>query len=343
MKLFTRSLVIASILFLMGVNIFAQTDEVRQASGLPMLIGENAAAGDKMNVSGRITLETDGKLARRPIIKATVLRGGTPADSAIANDSGVYLIRNVPRDGTSIVIEIDGTEVLRQPILASAMGNTRLDYNIRWPASAATLKPSVISASAYQRSEKNEALFQKMVAAEHANDLKTAMALLTEILTADPKDYTAWTEVGTMYFRSGALDNAEAGYFKAIELKKDYFPALLNLGKLYLQRKQLDNAVLVFTNAVAASPTMPEGQSMLGEAYLQAKKGSMAVKHFNEAIRLDPDAMAEVHLRLAALYDAAGSKDFAAGEYKTFLQKRPNYADKQALEAYIKSNTKPTK
>jgi Tfp pilus assembly protein PilF len=78
----------------------------------------------------------------------------------------------------------------------------------------------------------------------------------------------------------------------------------------------------------------------LGEAYLQIKKGSVAVGYLNEAIRLDPQGKADVHLRLALLYNAAGMKDKAAIEYEEFLKKRPNYAERKKLEQYITENKK---
>jgi Tfp pilus assembly protein PilF len=76
----------------------------------------------------------------------------------------------------------------------------------------------------------------------------------------------------------------------------------------------------------------------LGEAYLQSKKGSKAVIYLNEAIRLEPVEKAEIHLRLAALYNAAGAKPLASKEYKMFLDKVPSYKDKAALEKYISEN-----
>jgi Tfp pilus assembly protein PilF len=60
----------------------------------------------------------------------------------------------------------------------------------------------------------------------------------------------------------------------------------------------------------------------------------------NEAVRLAPNEKAEVHLRLASLYIAAGAKDRAANEYRLFLAKRPDFKDRTKLEAYIKENGK---
>ena len=64
----------------------------------------------------------------------------------------------------------------------------------------------------------------------------------------------------------------------------------------------------------------------------------MAVGFLNEAIKLDPLGMADAHLRLATLYNAAGMKDKAAAEYEAFLKKRPDYPDRKKLEQYIAEN-----
>jgi len=316
---------------------FSQDDETRQGTGLPTRIGENAG-GSQMNISGKITLAGLEKLKQKPKITVLVTYEGAPVERATANDAGIYLVRNVPRKNVIIVIEVDNSEVARQMIAGPAMGNPRFDLTIPWPM-AASAKPAVISASQlYSRNEKNEDLFQKAAAAIKANESAKASELFNQILTADPKDFVAWTELGTIFFKGNALDNAEACYFKAIDLKKDYFVALMNLGKLYVNRKQFDNAILVLSNAVASNPDSADAHYFLGESYLQTKKGSLAVAQLNEAIRLEPGEKAELHLRLATLYDAAGMKSKAANEYKVFLGKRPDYAEKSKLEKYIADN-----
>jgi tetratricopeptide (TPR) repeat protein len=91
---------------------------------------------------------------------------------------------------------------------------------------------------------------------------------------------------------------------------------------------------------VELRPQSAEANYLLGEAYLQVKKGSKAVAYFGEALKLDPVGMTNAHLRLAALYDAAGLKDRAAAEYEEFLKKQPDYPDRKKLEQYISANKK---
>ena len=114
----------------------------------------------------------------------------------------------------------------------------------------------------------------------------------------------------------------------------------MNLGKLHLSQQQATKAVAVFMRAVSVEASSADAFHYLGESYLKAKLGSKAVIALNEAIRLEPSEKAELHLRLAALYNAAGAKDRAANEYKLFLEKRPTYPDKKKLEKYILDNLK---
>lgn len=44
------------------------------------------------------------------------------------------------------------------------------------------------------------------------------------------------------------------------------------------------------------------------------------------------------HLLIGRLYDAAGAKQLASREFRGFLRKVPDYADKAKLEKYIKEN-----
>ena len=96
----------------------------------------------------------------------------------------------------------------------------------------------------------------------------------------------------------------------------------------------------MLSRAVKLRATSADANYLLGESYLQVKKGSLAVGYLNEALRLDPIGMAEVHLRLGLLYNAAGMKDKAANEYEQFLKKKPDYPDRKKLEKYIADNKK---
>lgn len=335
MKYFAKLSVILFLSLTFVGNVASQTDELRTATGLPIQIGQNA-------LFGQVTLKGLTRGETKPIIFVTLIEGGTQIGRIQTNETGYYYFLTMPRGSGTLIFEVNSSEVGRLVVNAppGARGNLRQDISIDWQEFRQRSATGVISASeTYPRSAENAKTFETAMLNVSEKKFDKAMPLFETVVTRDPKDYVAWTEMGTVYFRNNALDNAEACYFKAIELKKDYFVALLNLGKLYYSRKQFDNSILVLSNAVKAKADSAESYHYLGESYLQSKRGSLAVPALNEALRLAPVEKAELHLRLASLYDGAGLKDKAVAEYKAFLQKRPDYPEKAQLEKYIADNS----
>jgi tetratricopeptide (TPR) repeat protein len=202
-------------------------------------------------------------------------------------------------------------------------------------------KVGVVSVkNTYARGAANTALFEKAGVSIKKNDYDQAVSFLRQILNTDPKDFEAWTELGTALLSQNKTDDAERAYLGALAEHPNYMLALVNLGKLRLIQKQYEKAVETLDQAVKVQPKSATANYYLGEAYLQIKKGSKAVVYLREALNLDPIGKADAHLRLAALYNAAGLKDKAAAEYEDFLKKKPDYPAKKKLEQYITQNKK---
>jgi len=270
---------------------------------------------------------------------------GQVLDRVTVPANGRYRFLSVHNGEYDLMVSNGGNEVARIHLLLQEKMSTdiRRDLEFEWRpdlASQDRKKPGPDSSTElYARGSENAAKLGKALKAGASKDYKASIRLLREIVASDPKDFEAWEELGTMLFRQGKLAEAENPYQQALQ-SRHYTLALLNLGKLQLAMKKNEEAVESLRRLVEMSPQFPEGHYFLGEAFLQVKKGSRAVVHFNEAIQLNPIGMADAHLRLAALYNAAGRKDQAAAEYEKFLAKKPGYPDKQKLLKYIKANKK---
>ncbi len=322
----------ASALLTLNVGANAQTDELRAATGLPMKIGQSA-------VFGQITLKKFSANEPKPTLNVILLEGGSQLERVQPNDAGWYKFEKFPRGSATLIVELNNNEIARMVVTIGASRQIRQDFELDWAEAKRLGLTGVVSAKdSYQRNAEAAKAFDMAMKHIKEKNLDKATSELKEIIAKDPKDYVAWTELGTIYFKKDNLNDAEACYFRAIEQKKDYVVALLNLGKLYISQKKADDAVLVLSNAVKDNADSADVQQYLGEAYLLAKKGSLAVSHLNEAIKLAPMEKAEVHLRLAALYDGAKLKDRASAEYKAFLAKKPDYPEKAQLEKYIAEN-----
>jgi len=261
------------------------------------------------------------------------------------SSEGRYRFVDLSNGYYDLVVELENNEIARIRVeITSPRINTdyRQDISLEWRAPfRAPAKPASVSAADfYKRSSANQKMFEKAQTATDKKKYEEALALLKQLLTDDPNDFQAWTELGTLNLMQQNLSEAEKAYLRAIEVRPKFFLALLNLGKLRVAQKKHEEALVPLTLALEIQPTSASLNFLLGETYLQLKKGSKAVGYLYEAIKLDPTGMTEAHLRLAALYHGAGLKDKAAIEFEEFLKKKPDYPDRKKLEQYIAKNKK---
>ncbi len=281
----------------------------------------------------------------KPLVYEIVLNnlGGTPAGRQYVNSGQRYQFINLAPGQYELLVMLDHEEIgrTRVEILSGGSERVRQDVELAWKGRGSSKPSSISAADVYQRTGANEKLF---VTAREATDQKRyddAITTLRQLVTADPHDFQAWAELGTVYLYKQNLDESENAYAKSATERPQFFLAQMNLGRLRMMRKNFEGAIEPLTKAVEIQPSSADANYYLGESYLQIKKGSKAVGYLNEAIRLDPAGRADAHLRLAALYNAAGLKDRAAIEYEEFLKKKPNYPDRKKLEDYITANKKP--
>jgi tetratricopeptide (TPR) repeat protein len=255
-------------------------------------------------------------------------------------NGGHYRFSDLTPGEYELAVEIDHYEVLRTRIFLSSLHapyGLQHDIAFDWqPLSEATKSPA-ISADVYERSSDNKRLFKKAEDAVVDKDYDQAIVLLKQMLASDKADYQAQAILGTLLASQGKYDEAEQAYLSALAAQPTFAPALLDLGRLRLKQKRFADAVEPLTKLVGLRPDSGEANLLLGDAYAQMDQRPRAIPHLNSAASL---GYPEAHLRLAWIYDAAGSKQKAAREYEEFLKKKPDYPDRQKLEGYIKANKK---
>ncbi len=316
--------------------------------GSPLIAQRDPVVGGRSgghSVFGDVKIE--GKQTAKPIkVDLTLL---TESRTIVARDTvsgnGRYRFNNVPSGIYEIVAEVEGQEITRFRVdLTSPLVDERrqdLAFELKSIAAPSSKTTAISAADQYERNSANAALLEKAAGAIDKKRYDEGAEILSKIVATDPRDFPAWTELGNVHLLQKKYAEAENEYLRAIDLHAGFFLALLNLGRAEVAQQKYTIAVDVLTRAVKARPESAEANYLLGESYLQLKKGSLAVGYLNEAIRLDPQGMADVHLHLALLYNGAGMKDKAAGEYEAFLKKKPDYQDRKKLEKYIAENKKP--
>ena len=266
---------------------------------------------------------------------------GRVVDRQTVGPRGRYRFHGVSNGEYLLKIEVDHREILsiHLPIREFRPTDIRRDLSLQW--SDLSGGSADTSALMYARKAANQKRLDKAQGAMQKNDLKTAVKLLQEVVKSDPHDYEAWTDLATCRFRQEKLSAAIEAYQNALSANPDYFIAQFNRGKVELARKNFSAAVESLARAVEMEVKSAEAHYFLGEAYLGDRKGSKALGHLETAIRLDPEKMADAHLRIAALYNAAGLKDRAAAQYREYLRKQPDSPNRRPLEEYIRQHGQP--
>ncbi|MEO6051161.1 MAG: tetratricopeptide repeat protein [Pyrinomonadaceae bacterium] len=337
MKPSFRSLlfVFAFVMFLSGAN--AQVDDIcREFGTLPSL---DSPFANVPYIYGRIVLKGYDAGAKFPRITVVLVDSQQSQKRLTIEKSGNYCFKRTGGSNGTLVVDVDGVEVARRSFGSFGPTQLREDFEIFPVQSTRPGTPGVVSAKFYHpQNEKTMELYRKAAEAEKNKDAEKTIGFIKEIVAIDPLDYIAWAKLGSLYFERNSLAESEAAFRKSLELKVEYTPAWINVGKIRLSQKQLEAAIAIFKHASEIEPTSARAFQLLGETYLQARQGTLGAAALNKAIRLDPDGMAECHLMLARLYDLAGAKQQAAREFKAFLLKAPNHADKKRFEKYIKEN-----
>ena len=167
---------------------------------------------------------------------------------------------------------------------------------------------------------------------------ETTSRMLLELLERDPDDFVALTEIGNIECDNSRFSEAVPFYERALSKKADFINTLFGLGRAELALKHIARAIDVLGQAYRIDPKSADVNHFLGEAYLQNKQGSLAITYMRKAIEIAPVEKADLRLRIAWLYNAAGAKDLAAHEYKLLLQVKPDHPEKEKLLKYIAEN-----
>lgn len=325
------------ILLLLTFNVNAQVDDICGESGLnPSL---DSPFAHVPYVFGRIFLKGYDAGAKLPNVTVIFEDGQQSTNRLSVGKSGNYCFKRKSSGSGTLIIEVDGIEAARRTLTSFGSAQQREDFEIYSTQSQKQPPPAVVSAKfSHPPNPKTVELYKKTAEAENKKNTNQAIEHLKEIVSIDAADFIAWAKLGVLYAEKNLLSEADAAFRKSLELKVEYTPAWIHVGKLRVAQKQFAAAIEIFKHVTTLEPASARAFQLLGEAYLLARQGSLGAQALNEALRLDPIGMAECHLQLAHLYQLAGAKQQAAREYKIFLTKVPDYADKKKLEQYIKNN-----
>ncbi len=338
------------ILVLLTAAVLAQSgaaqEDIANQDGLPRRIGSpsctNIARGQGATLQGSLYVNGLTSSPKPPNIEIAVYAGGILVHSQRIKNGGSFNVTCIPPGAVSLAVKINSVEVNTFSVgnLSAPPMMNRYDVQVTWSDnlnSDKQLKGVVSAAEAYKRSEENQKLLQKAVEAGSQGNTDEAIVQLKKITKNDPNDFVAWTQLGNFYFNKIQYEDASSAFSRGLSVNDSFLPATVGAGRASLALKKIDRSIEIFAKALESHPDSADVHHYLGEAYLQIRKGSLAIVHMRRAIEIAPIQKADLYMRIAALYNAAGAKDLAAREYKLLLEAVPNHPDRKGMEEYIRN------
>ena len=156
-----------------------------------------------------------------------------------------------------------------------------------------------------------------------------------QILTEDPNNLEALSNLGVVYVRNGNLQSAASMLEKAVAIAPDNDFLLTTLGIVQYRQSKFDEAIVQLTKAIAINPKSATAHNYLGIAASQKGRQKEAEKEILQALASNPDD-ADAHFNLAVILITTqpGSKELAREHYAraTALGIEPNPSLEKLLQ-----------
>ena len=129
---------------------------------------------------------------------------------------------------------------------------------------------------------------------------RTAEKQYQTVLTKDPKNLDALSNLGVVYFRTGKIRSAESTLKKALAIAPNDDFVLTTLGIVHYRQSRFDDAMKELRKAIELNPNSATAHNYLGITASQKGRQQEAEKEMLQAIAEDPN-YADAHFNLAVI------------------------------------------
>jgi len=114
---------------------------------------------------------------------------------------------------------------------------------------------------------------------------------LKESVKKDPKNVSAWVELGNLYFDANQPQEAIKAYTESLKIKPDNADVRTDLGIMYRNAGEIDKAIDEFKRACQIDPKHVNARYNLGLVLLHDKRDiKAAIIAWEDYLRVDPNS-----------------------------------------------------
>jgi TolB-like protein/Flp pilus assembly protein TadD len=177
---------------------------------------------------------------------------------------------------------------------------------------------------------------------------ESAEQMLQRAITIAPNSPDAYIELGELRQVENRLDEAEAYFLRAVDLKRNYWKAHAGLAGVYYSTERYQQAVESYRVATRLAPDVASAHAGLGAAYTMRGESDLARAAYDRSLELKPSRLAFTNIGLSYYYagrfeDAARMQrkalDFAPDDHRVWgrLAESVRFVENgesEALQAY---------
>ena len=151
---------------------------------------------------------------------------------------------------------------------------------------------------------------------------RSELSLWRSAAANEPASYRAHYNLGDALDKAGRLDEAEAEYVKALELKPVFSLGHYSLGRLRYKAGRLDEAAEQFAAAIADRPDYAEAHNHLGLVFAKLGELGRARAEYEAALRAEPENANALN-NLGILSASQGRLDEAEASFRRAISADP--------------------
>ena len=126
---------------------------------------------------------------------------------------------------------------------------------------------------------------------QNAMEVAAQIKTLEEIVRKDPKNLSAWVELGNLYFDSDQPKEAIQAYSNYLAVKPDNPDVRTDMGIMYRKLGEFDRALEEFRKAAQSDPKHANSRYNIGLVLLHDKHDiNGAIKAWEEYLKVDPNS-----------------------------------------------------
>jgi type IV pilus assembly protein PilF len=171
-------------------------------------------------------------------------------------------------------------------------------------------------------------------------DPQSAYKETTIALETDPENAEAWhLKALVLHQVFKRLEEAQLAYSKALQFKKPYPDAHVNLGNLYMDQKRYDDAIneykIALTDVLYGAPYLAQGN--MGWAYFKKGDNKTAIENLKGAVSTNPRYCLGEY-QLAQIYESEANTADSCKYFTRFREHCPDSPDGWQHEAMCLAN-----